>query len=46
MDCYTFTSEYPQLDKAIETYESAIIVSKKMKLGYEKGYQKEIERLK
>ena len=34
-----------QLDKAIETYKSAITVSKKMKLGYEEGYQKEIERL-
>lgn len=35
-----------QLDKAIETYKSAITVSKKLKLGYEEGYQKEIERLK
>ena len=35
-----------QLDKAIETYESAITVSKKLKLGNEEGYQKEIDRLK
>lgn len=35
-----------QIDKAIETYESAIKVSKKLKLGNEEGYQKEIERLK
>jgi predicted alpha/beta superfamily hydrolase len=35
-----------QLGKAIKTYESAITVSKKFKLGQEKGYQKEIERLK
>ena len=35
-----------QLDKAIETYKSAITVSKKLKLGNEEGYQKEIERLK
>ena len=35
-----------QLDKAIETYKSAIMVSKKLKLGNEEGYQKEIERLK
>jgi predicted alpha/beta superfamily hydrolase len=35
-----------QLDKAIETYKSAITVSKKLKLGHEEGYQKEIERLK
>jgi len=34
-----------QIDKAIETYRSAIKVSKKLKLGNEKGYQKEIERL-
>ena len=35
-----------QIDKAIETYESAIKVSKKLKLGNEEGYKKEIERLK
>ena len=35
-----------QIDKAIETYKSAINVSKKLKLGNEEGYQKEIERLK
>ncbi len=35
-----------QIDKAIETYRSAIEVSKKLKLGNEEGYQKEIERLK
>ena len=35
-----------QFEKAIETYESAITVSKKLKAGYEEGYQKEIERLK
>jgi len=35
-----------QLDKAIETYKSAITVSKKLKLGNEEGYHKEIERLK
>ena len=34
-----------QIDKAIETYKSAIEVSKKLKLGNEEGYQKEIERL-
>jgi len=35
-----------QIDKAIETYKSAIEVSKRLKLGNEAGYQKEIERLK
>jgi predicted alpha/beta superfamily hydrolase len=35
-----------QTDKAIETYRSATDVSKKLKLGNEEGYQKEIERLK
>ena len=35
-----------QIEKAIETYKSAISVSKKLKLGNEQGYQKEIERLK
>ena len=35
-----------QIDKAIETYQSAIKVSKKLKLGNEEGYQREIERLK
>ena len=35
-----------QIDKAIETYKSAIEVSKKLKLGNEEGFQKEIERLK
>ncbi|NND79466.1 MAG: alpha/beta hydrolase, partial [Maribacter sp.] len=35
-----------QIDKSIETYRSAIVVSKKLKLGNEEGYQKEIERLK
>lgn len=35
-----------QIDKAIETYRSAIEVSNKLKLGNEEGYQKEIERLK
>ncbi|WP_019669883.1 alpha/beta hydrolase-fold protein [Eudoraea adriatica] len=34
-----------QIDKAIETYKSAIEVSNKLKLGNEEGYQKEIERL-
>ena len=34
-----------QIDKAIGTYRSAIEVSKKLKLGNEEGYQKEIERL-
>jgi tetratricopeptide (TPR) repeat protein len=34
-----------QLDKAIKTYKLAITVSKKLKLGNEEGYQKEIERL-
>jgi len=34
-----------QIDKAIEAYESAIKVSKKLKLGNEEGYQKEIDRL-
>jgi predicted alpha/beta superfamily hydrolase len=34
-----------QMDEAIETYKSAISVSKKLKLGNEEGYQKEIERL-
>ena len=37
--------ETDQIDKSIETYKSAIKVSKKLKLGNEKGYQKEIERL-
>lgn len=31
---------------AIETYETAIAISKKYKLGYEEGYAKEIKRLK
>jgi len=35
-----------QKDKAIEAYESGIKVSIKLKLGYEGGYQKEINRLK
>ncbi|WP_148232038.1 alpha/beta hydrolase-fold protein [Maribacter sp. HTCC2170] len=35
-----------QIDKAIEAYESAIIISKKLKLGQEVGYQKEIDRMK
>jgi len=34
-----------QIDKAVEAYKSGIIVSKKLKLGYEEGYQKEIDRL-
>jgi predicted alpha/beta superfamily hydrolase len=34
-----------QIDKAIEAYESGIKVSKKLKLGNEEGYQKEIDRL-
>jgi len=34
-----------QIEKAIETYKSAIAVSKKLKLGNEQGYQKEIEKL-
>jgi predicted alpha/beta superfamily hydrolase len=38
--------ETNQLDKAIETYKSAITVSNKLKLGQEEAYQKEIERLK
>ena len=37
--------ETDQIDKAIETYKSAIEVSTKLKLGNEEGYQKEIERL-
>ena len=35
-----------QIDKAIEAYESGIKISKKLKLGQEEGYQKEIDRLK
>lgn len=35
-----------QIDKAVEAYKSGIMVSKKLKLGYEEGYQKEIDRLK
>ena len=35
-----------QTDKAIEAYKSGIKISKKLKLGFEKGYQKEIDRLK
>lgn len=35
-----------QIEKAIEAYESGIKVSKKLKLGQEEGYQKEIDRLK
>lgn len=35
-----------QIDMAIEAYNSGIKVSKKLKLGYEEGYQKEIDRLK
>jgi len=35
-----------QIDKAIEAYKSGIKVSKKLKLGNEEGYQKEIDRLK
>jgi len=35
-----------QIDKAIEAYESGVKVSKKLKLGNEEGYQKEIDRLK
>ena len=34
-----------QIEKAIETYRSAIEVSNRLKLGHEEGYQKEIERL-
>jgi predicted alpha/beta superfamily hydrolase len=34
-----------QIDKAIEAYKSGIKVSKKLKLGNEEGYQKEIDRL-
>lgn len=34
-----------QIEKAIETYRSAIKVSNRLKLGNEEGYQKEIERL-
>lgn len=42
----TLYEKTDQIDKAIETYKSAIAVSKKLKLGNEEGYQKEIERLK
>jgi predicted alpha/beta superfamily hydrolase len=35
-----------QIDEAIEAYESGLKVSKKLKLGLEEGYQKEIDRLK
>ena len=35
-----------QIDNAIEAYKSGINISKKLKLGYEEGYQKEIDRLK
>ena len=35
-----------QIDKAIEAYKSGIKISKKLKLGQEEGYQKEIDRLK
>ena len=34
-----------QIDKAIEAYKSGIEISKKLKLGREEGYQKEIDRL-
>jgi len=34
-----------QIDKAIEAYKSGIKISKKLKLGQEEGYQKEIDRL-
>ncbi|MBW2936784.1 alpha/beta hydrolase [Aureisphaera sp. CAU 1614] len=34
-----------QIQRAISTYEEAIKVSKKYKLGYEEGYQLEIDRL-
>jgi len=35
-----------QIDKAVEAYKSGVMVSKKLKLGFEEGYQKEIDRLK
>ncbi|MBE9490223.1 MAG: tetratricopeptide repeat protein [Bacteroidetes bacterium] len=35
-----------QIDKAIEAYKSGIKISKKLKLGQEEGYQKEIDRLR
>ena len=38
--------ETNQIDKAIETYHSAIKVSNKLKLGQEADYLKEIEKLK
>ena len=35
-----------QIDKAIDAYTSGIEISKKLKMGFEEGYQKEIDRLK